>query len=378
MGFFDAQLDGGDTLNPIQREFVRLAQIFKSRLVTELELNQRIKERGLIEDRIGDTLTTLREQDRREREAKEQLRVSQAQIAASVQKTVQAVEGVLFSMNIDWPSFENEIKKASSGQEVAAELKKVQDALNIQSNAKDALNTQSNPSNTTDGDRLDEMITFYKTTRSEDLESAKERAFNFLKSRSEVNEQAKRVREMLIKFMGEDFTSFTFEDAFNRINKVMYALSTLSRNANFKNSGDLANARASLQELTGQLIKLRFARDNLAGARRPLNHKKLLDMLIDDSRGEVHRAAGGDPVAHGEHRRLHQGRRHGARRRLQHAVLLPGLRRGPQGEPILRRDARRDRDDQRPGEQPLVRQGRADRRRWSSTCPSATSSSTRR
>ena len=38
-------------MNPMQREFIRLAQIFKAQLVAEMELKQRVLERGLIEDR---------------------------------------------------------------------------------------------------------------------------------------------------------------------------------------------------------------------------------------------------------------------------------------------------------------------------------------
>ncbi|WP_417385751.1 hypothetical protein [Gimesia sp.] len=53
-GFFNADVMGDDTLNPLQREFIRLAQIFKSRLVTEIELKERVLERSVIEDRIGD------------------------------------------------------------------------------------------------------------------------------------------------------------------------------------------------------------------------------------------------------------------------------------------------------------------------------------
>jgi hypothetical protein len=67
IGFFNAQVAGTDTLNPLQREFLKLAQIFKSRLVTELEYNQRVKERGLIEDRIDPI--TVREKVRKEEEA---------------------------------------------------------------------------------------------------------------------------------------------------------------------------------------------------------------------------------------------------------------------------------------------------------------------
>ena len=53
LGFFNANVAGSETLNPLQREFLKLAQIFKSRLVTELEYQQRVKERGLIEERIN-------------------------------------------------------------------------------------------------------------------------------------------------------------------------------------------------------------------------------------------------------------------------------------------------------------------------------------
>ncbi|HWE38411.1 MAG TPA: hypothetical protein VG406_17700 [Isosphaeraceae bacterium] len=70
-GFFSAKLSGTDTLNPLQREFIKLAQILKSRLVTELEYTQRFKERGLIEDRLGDYLQELRDQKDRETKAKQ-------------------------------------------------------------------------------------------------------------------------------------------------------------------------------------------------------------------------------------------------------------------------------------------------------------------
>jgi len=53
-GFFDTGFTNPDTMNPMQREFIRLAQIFKARLVAEMELKQRVLERGLIEDRSND------------------------------------------------------------------------------------------------------------------------------------------------------------------------------------------------------------------------------------------------------------------------------------------------------------------------------------
>ena len=53
-GFFDVGIGHADTMNPMQREFIRLAQIFKARLIAEMEWKQRVLERGLIEDRSND------------------------------------------------------------------------------------------------------------------------------------------------------------------------------------------------------------------------------------------------------------------------------------------------------------------------------------
>ncbi|WP_068412863.1 hypothetical protein [Planctomyces sp. SH-PL62] len=73
IGYFDHQLDGNDTLNPIQREFIRLAQIFKSRLVTEMQFNQRVKERAIIEERLGNRLEELQKQKDRQEAAEKAL-----------------------------------------------------------------------------------------------------------------------------------------------------------------------------------------------------------------------------------------------------------------------------------------------------------------
>src|SRR5262249_44369283 len=50
-GFFEAEVIGTDTMTPMQREFIRLAQIFKSQMLAEVELNQRVIERAIIEER---------------------------------------------------------------------------------------------------------------------------------------------------------------------------------------------------------------------------------------------------------------------------------------------------------------------------------------
>lgn len=53
-GFFEASVYDSDTMTPMQREFIRLAQIFKSQMVAEVELMQRVIERGMIEDQSND------------------------------------------------------------------------------------------------------------------------------------------------------------------------------------------------------------------------------------------------------------------------------------------------------------------------------------
>ncbi|MEX1231395.1 MAG: hypothetical protein WEB58_14205 [Planctomycetaceae bacterium] len=71
-GFFNAQVHGTDTLNPSQREFLKLAQIFKSRMITEVELRQRVVERGLIEQNDPDRNGTLRRRQIEAGEAEKQ------------------------------------------------------------------------------------------------------------------------------------------------------------------------------------------------------------------------------------------------------------------------------------------------------------------
>ncbi len=55
-GMFDVPLsdDQQNIMSPMQREFIRLAQIFKSQMISESELKRQVVKRGLIEDRSYD------------------------------------------------------------------------------------------------------------------------------------------------------------------------------------------------------------------------------------------------------------------------------------------------------------------------------------
>ena len=74
-GFFDANVPHDDTMTPLQREVIRLAQILKSRLVTEMELKQRVMERSVIEERLGPAEEQA-DQLKRERDAIASLRIA--------------------------------------------------------------------------------------------------------------------------------------------------------------------------------------------------------------------------------------------------------------------------------------------------------------
>ncbi len=87
-GFFDSNLAHDDTMTPLQREFVRLAQIFKSRLITELEYKQRVMERALIEDRIGNREQELRDAKQKQDEADRTLAEAQRQKSSAIQNVV--------------------------------------------------------------------------------------------------------------------------------------------------------------------------------------------------------------------------------------------------------------------------------------------------
>ena len=63
MNFFRADVYNDDTMTPVQREFIRLAQIFNSQMIAEIELKQRVIERALIQDSAGD-------EDQQRREAR--------------------------------------------------------------------------------------------------------------------------------------------------------------------------------------------------------------------------------------------------------------------------------------------------------------------
>ncbi|MCA9228194.1 MAG: hypothetical protein KDA47_21375, partial [Planctomycetales bacterium] len=94
-GFFNTEMVHDDTLSPLQREFIRLAQIFKGRLITELEYKQRVMERAIIEERLGNREQELREALLTEKKAAEALENARTGIEAQRITVAAEVAGFL-------------------------------------------------------------------------------------------------------------------------------------------------------------------------------------------------------------------------------------------------------------------------------------------
>ena len=93
-GMFNAEFASDDTMTPIQREFVRLAQIFKSRLIVEMELKQRIMERSVIEERLGNHQQELEEARTKEKAAQSALQSAQKRKITSQRKVLLALQRI--------------------------------------------------------------------------------------------------------------------------------------------------------------------------------------------------------------------------------------------------------------------------------------------
>lgn len=84
-GFFNAEGAAADTMTPLQREFIRLAQVFKARLVTEIQLKQRVTERAMVEERFAKSYP---EQRKEAFAAEEAARKKLAEVAAGLPKAL--------------------------------------------------------------------------------------------------------------------------------------------------------------------------------------------------------------------------------------------------------------------------------------------------
>lgn len=117
-GLFDVEIAEDDTMTPIQREFVRLAQIFKSQLIVEMELKQRIMERSVIEERLGDRQAELLAARKKEDDANKKLVKAQESLVHGQKAALIAAQILRAGLQ----SVEGQAMKASDDAEESAKL----------------------------------------------------------------------------------------------------------------------------------------------------------------------------------------------------------------------------------------------------------------
>ncbi len=144
-GFFDAQIAHDDTISPLQREMIRLAQILKARLITEMEYKQRVMERAVIEERIDDSADQQEFMRLRQVQAEQELAnalsdlaKTQASLSTSLAKGVAQVSALSRQVDQDVATSDEQIREAIadimrsqniSGAEIAVSDQQLQDIL---------------------------------------------------------------------------------------------------------------------------------------------------------------------------------------------------------------------------------------------------------
>ncbi|MCA9061338.1 MAG: hypothetical protein KDA85_22645, partial [Planctomycetaceae bacterium] len=128
-GYFDAEIVGDNTISPAQREFLKLAQILKSRLITEVELKQRIVERALIEERIGDYDQQLRDAAAAEDRAREKVGEVSDEFKRQLTGMLDVARQVASQDQAHWNERRDELRR-----EIEAEPRRLFESLKVAAN----------------------------------------------------------------------------------------------------------------------------------------------------------------------------------------------------------------------------------------------------
>lgn len=160
-GFFDANVPHDDTMTPLQREVIRLAQILKARLVTEMELKQRVMERAVIEERIG---AVESESDQLNRE-----RAATALLRSATEETFKIRSTLLPSLT--------SATAAIDPQVIAEYVKATQDVIvQFDQITKTILSLGDSGSTETRLTQVDQMVSGYRQWRSKQLSDISRKA----------------------------------------------------------------------------------------------------------------------------------------------------------------------------------------------------------
>ena len=424
LGFFNAEIAGPDTLNPLQREFLKLAQIFKAQLITELQLKQRVMERSLLEDRVGaHYLQDLQEAFNFEKMAKAELPKLQDQLNAALagtdlalkalQALLEEIVGKLDIVDDVLSNLQQGTTREYGGKKYVApklsddQKKKEFDDPVLRETLRDAasfleefyypeemykvyvrvaklikLATASPEEKQTTGTPDDEKDRCaYRLTVDEyiELKNGMRVLFNLIRAQATgVRGDLNVIQNQLQGERADPVKAILGYRALR--DKVINVMLRRKGQDTFRIReravAAFGEANQVFENLAGTTGKYEAAIKKAQNARRPLDQKKLLDMLIDEMEDKYIELLEGT--------RAHTANIDNYIKSVATALdddfntqfYLPELPRGPRGQPGLGRDPRPDRDDHHPDQQP-DRSPRSTRRpRWSSTCRSARSSIT--
>lgn len=296
-GFFDAQINDDETMTPLQREFIKLAQIFKSRVITEMELKQRVMERSIIEDRLGNRREELQTEAMREQDAKEALTQAttlrskqrrQLQLAVisleseliannATKEKVDAVETL--ATNITQSSKENDELKQ---QEFMAALNELRLKLKLDSSSPWVPKQTRRSLDTLVEPPMNGMNPKDKAKKIQDSISQAQAASKDLKITSDyISGLFRALRSLDNMFLSSDFSNLNtvLADLHSRIREGRNSDTPLPKE--FLDLSEKIEKEAAAFKITlaDQIDAAELARSS----RRPLDHKKFLEMLIADT-----------------------------------------------------------------------------------------------
>lgn len=296
---------GADTMNSTQRTFLRLAQIFKSQLIAEQEVKQRVIERAIIEDNREDS---IREEDALRQSRRR--RALEARVATDEQQVMmshQVRQGVI-ALDEAFAVIADGIEQLrSSKSEVATELKNM-----VRSKAAPDIEKQRALLERLESRLSDEIEPVLPQTKSiqEALRLARKRARdaqdrldtqrtesgalalesslgNFLKA---VNEAEIAVEDMLtlLENARNEFSrasndrDFRWKNALAAYRTLNVAIQTFPDSSRKPLQTALDDAWKAVRTYNDALERSKSLQAMVVETRQPLDHKKLLDHLIDE------------------------------------------------------------------------------------------------
>ncbi len=270
-GFFRTEIQDPESMTPLQREFIRLAQIFKARLITEMEYKQRVMERALIEKRgidlqMEDRLAAEQELSAKKKlaEAKKSVITAQAH-ARMLVETIVAVQKEV--TGIYERTGEDTLSQAGSGITRTTDKDRMQDRVE---QIKKLLER-----------RFSDKSSFLRMEgrsdgSSDTMANIRQKLNMFQRLAEQIKTKARLLLAELSRSRPDGPTVY----------RTWYSLRASLKDAETFDPVEIAKAISRgdqiFEELVEKVAEAHAARQVAELSRRPLDHKKFLDMLIDE------------------------------------------------------------------------------------------------